>query len=44
MQFYALNAAGEVGGAQIRGQNGKFAAANSEGSFLVDLAYLYTND
>jgi N4-(beta-N-acetylglucosaminyl)-L-asparaginase len=41
VQFYALNKAGDVGGAQIRGENGKFAACNSEGSFLVDLAYLY---
>lgn len=41
VQFYALNKAGEVGGAQIRGENGQFAACNSEGSFLVDLAYLY---
>jgi len=41
VQFYALNKAGEVGGAQIRGENGKFAACNSEGSFLVDMAYLY---
>jgi len=44
VQFYALNAAGDVGGAQIRGKNGQFAAANSEGAFLVDLAYLYSND
>ena len=44
VQFYALNKAGEVGGAQIRGANGKFAAANNEGSFLVDMAYLYSND
>jgi len=41
VQFYALNKAGEVGGAQIRGENGQFAACNSEGSFLVDLACLY---
>lgn len=44
VQFYALNKAGDVGGAQIRGANGKFAAANSEGTFLVDMAYLYSND
>ncbi len=44
VQFYALNAAGEVGGAEIRGGRGKFAAANSDGGFLVDLAYLYKND
>ena len=44
VQFYALNKAGEVGGAQIRGKNGKFAAINNEGSFLVDMAYLYSND
>lgn len=44
VQFYALNKAGEVGGAQIRGEGGQFAAANSEGSFLVDMAYLYKND
>jgi len=41
VQFYALNAAGEVGGAEIWGGNGKFAAANRDGGFLVDLAYLY---
>ena len=44
VQFYALNKAGDVGGAQIRGKNGQFAAANNEGSFLVDMAYLYSND
>jgi len=44
VQFYALNTAGEVGGAEIWGGNGKFAAANSEGGFLVDLAALYTRD
>ena len=44
VQFYALNKAGEVGGAEIRGGNGKFAANNNDGPFLVDLAYLYKRD
>ena len=44
VQFYALNKAGEVGGAEIRGGRGKFAAINSDGPFLVDLAYLYKNE
>jgi len=44
VQFYALNAAGDLGGAEIRGGNGTFAAANSDGGFFVDLAYLYKND
>ena len=42
VQFYALNAQGEVGGAEIWGGKGKFAAANADGGFLVDLAALYT--
>jgi len=41
VQFYALNKAGEVGGAEIRGGNGKFAVADATGPRLVDLAYLY---
>ncbi len=44
VKFYALNAAGEVGGAEIRGGNSQFAAANADGSFLVDMAYLYKRD
>jgi len=41
VQFYALNMKGEVGGAEIWGGNGTFAAATAEGGRLVDLAYLY---
>ena len=42
VKFYALNKAGEVGGAEIRGSgNGKMAVADSNGSRLIDLAYLY---
>ncbi len=44
VKFYALNAAGEVGGGEIWGGNGTFRAANSEGSYLVDLAYLYKSE
>ena len=41
VQFYALNIKGEVGGAEIRGGNGTFAAATPEGGRLVKMAYLY---
>lgn len=41
VQFYALNIKGEVGGAEILGGNGTFAAATPEGGRLVELAYLY---
>jgi N4-(beta-N-acetylglucosaminyl)-L-asparaginase len=41
VQFYALNKAGDVGGAAIRGSGGQFAVADGSGSRLVDLAYLY---
>lgn len=41
VQFYAVNKSGDVGGAEIHGGNSKFAVANPEGGWLVDLAYLY---
>lgn len=44
VQFYALNKAGDIGGAQIRqrGDNpGRFAAADANGGRMVDMAYLY---
>ncbi len=44
VKFYALNKAGDVGGAELRGGKGKMAVADSQGSRLIDLAYLYKND
>ena len=41
VNFYALNKAGQIGGAQIRGRNGRMAVADKEGVRLVDLAPLY---
>lgn len=41
VKFYALNAAGDVGGAEIWGGGNTFAAADASGSRLVELAYLY---
>lgn len=41
VKFYALNKAGEVGGAEIRGGDNHFAVADANGSRLVELAYLY---
>lgn len=44
VQFYALNKAGEVGGAQIRQVSdewGQFAVADANGVRMVNLAYLY---
>jgi N4-(beta-N-acetylglucosaminyl)-L-asparaginase len=41
VKFYALNKAGEVGGGEIWGGNGKFAVADAQGGRMVDLAYLY---
>ena len=40
VRFYALNKAGEIGGAEIRKTNGKMAVADKEGVRLVDLAFL----
>jgi len=40
VQFYALNKAGEVGGAQLRGKGGMFAVADTQGPRLVEMAYL----
>ncbi len=43
VSFYALNKAGEVGGAQIwGGGGGRFAVADASGGRLVEIAYLYT--
>ncbi len=41
VQFYALRRDGLVGGAEIWGGRGQFAAADSDGARLVPLAYLY---
>ena len=41
VSFYALNKAGEVGGAQIWGGRGRFAVADANGGRLVEMAYLY---
>lgn len=41
VQFYALNRSGDVGGAEIWGGDGTFAAADENGGRLVPLAYLY---
>ena len=41
VSFYALNKAGDVGGARIRGAGGRMAVADAEGTRMVDLAYLY---
>ncbi len=44
VQFYALNKQGEIGGAQIRRGEGKrnyFAAADADGTRLVEMAYLF---
>ena len=40
VSFYALNKAGEVGGARIRGR-GRMAVADAGGARHVDMAYLY---
>ncbi len=42
VSFYALNKAGEVGGARIRGAGGRMVVADADGTHMVDLAYLYT--
>ena len=41
VQFYALNKSGQVGGAEIWGGDRQFAVADSQGSRLVPLAWLY---
>lgn len=40
VSFYALNKAGEVGGARIRGR-GRMAVADSSGARRIEMAYLY---
>ncbi len=40
VSFYALNKAGEVAGARIRG-TGRMAVADTTGSRLIEMAYLY---
>ena len=41
VSFYALNKAGDVGGARIRGAGGRMAVADASGTRMVELAYLY---
>lgn len=41
VSFYALNQAGEVGGARIRGAGGRMAVADGDGARMVELAHLY---
>ncbi len=41
VKFYALNKAGEVGGAEIWGGDNTFAVADANGTREVELAYLY---
>ena len=40
VSFYALNKAGDVGGARIRGQ-GRMAVADASGARMMEMAYLY---
>ena len=40
VSFYALNKAGEVAGARIRGK-GRMAVADANGARHIDMAYLY---
>ena len=40
VRFYALNKAGEVGGAEIRNRNGRMAVADREGVRHIPLAHL----
>ncbi len=44
VKFYALNKAGEVGGAEIWGGDNTFAVADAAGSRLAPLAYLYKRE
>lgn len=41
VKFYAVNKAGEFGGAEIRNSGGKMAVADGSGARLIDLAHLY---
>ena len=41
VSFYALNKAGDVGGARIRGAGGRMAVADADGTRMVEMAYLY---
>jgi len=41
VSFYALNKAGEVGGARIRGAGGRMAVADTQGTRMIEMAYLY---
>jgi N4-(beta-N-acetylglucosaminyl)-L-asparaginase len=41
VRFYALNRAGEFGGAELRNRNGKMAVADADGARHVALAHLY---
>ncbi len=40
VKFYALNKAGEIGGAEVRNTGGKMAVADKSGVRLVELAHL----
>ncbi|QXD17125.1 N(4)-(beta-N-acetylglucosaminyl)-L-asparaginase [Rhodocaloribacter litoris] len=44
VKFYALNKAGEVGGAEIWGGGNTFAVADANGTREVELAYLYRGE
>lgn len=44
VRFYAVNKAGEVGGAEIWGGDGMMAVADAEGVREVELAYLYEEE
>jgi N4-(beta-N-acetylglucosaminyl)-L-asparaginase len=39
--FYALNKAGEVGGAELRNSNGQMAVADRNGARLIEIAHLF---
>jgi N4-(beta-N-acetylglucosaminyl)-L-asparaginase len=41
VRFYAINKAGEVGGAQLRGADDQMIAADADGVREVNLAYVY---
>lgn len=41
VRFYAINKAGEFGGAEIHHSDGQMAVADADGARLVDLAYLF---
>lgn len=44
VKFYAMNRAGEAGGAEIWGGDGTMAVADAAGARLIDLAYLYQEE